>query len=131
MLLEGQWGKAAADRPVLDATAPSIGENRKGVVCIRLFKVVPTATASSPSWEGGNQRPARLRHILAEQSRITSSLSFCDAAAGPDDAAANLKTPTHSSLHQSLPLRPGASPPPAADRPLRLQQGCLEHDGEK
>jgi len=96
MLLEGQWGKDAADRPVLDATAPSIGENRKGVVCIRLFKVVPTATASSPSQEGGNQSPARLRHNLAEQSRITSSLSFC--AAGPDDAAANLKSHTLAPL---------------------------------
>lgn len=31
-------------------------------------------------------------------------------------------------LHQSLPLRPGASSPPAAHWPLRLQQCCLERE---
>lgn len=48
MLLEGQWGKAAEDRPAYVATAPSIGENRKGVVRIRAFKVVPTQLRHPP-----------------------------------------------------------------------------------
>lgn len=38
---------------------------------------------------------------------------------------------TDSTLHQSLPLRPGASSPPAAHWPLRLQQCCLEWERAK
>lgn len=75
MLLEGQWGKAADDRPALVATAPSIGGSKKGVVCIRLFKVVPNSLSiisSASSRAGGNQGPALRRHIRAETWRITS-----------------------------------------------------------
>lgn len=67
---EGQWGKAADARPVLVATAPSVGGSRKGVVCIRLFKVVPTASASSQA--GGNQTCLLQRHIHTVKWRITS-----------------------------------------------------------
>lgn len=47
----------------LVATALSVGASRKGVVCIRLFKVVPTASASPSPQAGGNQICLLRRHI--------------------------------------------------------------------
>lgn len=52
---KGSEVKLLLDPPPLVATAPPICNPRKGVVCIRLFKVVPTASASL--------RPKVWRHI--------------------------------------------------------------------
>lgn len=60
---KGSEVKLLLDRPPLVATAPPICNPRKGVVCIRLFKVVPTASASP--------RPKVRRHIWTEDRGIT------------------------------------------------------------
>ena len=60
MLLEGQWGKAA--------TAPSTDGQRKGVVCIRLFKVVPTAQHPHQADTRAETR-APCRGVTSEQGR--------------------------------------------------------------
>lgn len=68
MLLEGQWGKAADVWPALVATAPSIGEQGKGVVSIRLFKVVPTVSHHHLSILTSRRKRAPYCSVTSSQS---------------------------------------------------------------
>lgn len=74
MLLEGQWGKAA--------TAPSTDGQRKGVVCIRLFKVVPTA--QHPRKTRGRKPEPRAAASHPSRAMTDGFITLCkNAAARP------------------------------------------------
>lgn len=95
---------------VSGATASSVGGRRKGVVCIRLFKVVPTAPSAQHPPRGGNRAASH----PSQAGRDDNIIKFLQ---GPSDAVTN---------HHSHPLAPLS----LFDTGLCFLEGIRKHYGK-
>ena len=106
MLLEGQWGKAAEDRPAYVATAPSIGETRRAWSASLPLKWYPHSFVilrSASSQPGGEQSLVLQRHILTCSATKYRFITLQSSSCQPDDAVTK---PQSSSGPSTIPDRP-------------------------